>query len=61
MSSQALVELVLKKLACSQKALAERLGVSPAQVSKWKKGEYMSDDMEKKCESFLGLIRWILI
>ncbi|WP_283603738.1 helix-turn-helix domain-containing protein [Serratia proteamaculans] len=55
MSSQALVELVLKNLACSQKALAERLGVSPAQVSKWKKGEYMSDDMEKKMRELSGI------
>jgi transcriptional regulator with XRE-family HTH domain len=55
MSSQSLVELVLKNLACSQKVLAERLCVSPAQVSKWKKGEYMSDDMEKKMRELSGI------
>lgn len=55
MSSQALVELALKTLTCSQKALAEHLGVSPAQVSKWKKGEYMSDDMEKKMRELSGI------
>lgn len=55
MSSQALVELALKTLTCSQKALAEHLGVSPAQVSKWKKGEYMSDDMEKKMREISGI------
>lgn len=55
MSSKALVELALKMLTCSQKVLAERLNVSPAQISKWKKGEYMSDDMEKKLRGMAGI------
>lgn len=44
----ALVQLALDALKCNQKQLAERLQVSPTQISKWKKGEHMSDDMEKK-------------
>ncbi|AGB84184.1 hypothetical protein D781_3994 [Serratia sp. FGI94] len=55
MSSQAFVELALKTLSCSQKILAEKLGVSPAQISKWKKGEYMSDDMERKMRKITGV------
>ena len=48
-NSQYLVSLALKNLDCSQKDLAERLGVSAGQISKWKKhGEYMSGEIEKK-------------
>ena len=45
--SENLISLVINKLGCSQKELAERLGVSQGQISKWKKGEYMSLDMHK--------------
>ena len=50
MDGQALVELALKELGCSQKELALRLGVSSTQVSKWKTDpkEHMSTEMEKK-------------
>ncbi|MCA6221440.1 helix-turn-helix domain-containing protein [Photorhabdus antumapuensis] len=48
MISEALVELALRTLSCTQKELASRLGVSPTQITKWKKGEHMSLDMEKK-------------
>ena len=48
MSSESLVELALNALSCSQKELAVRLGVSPTQISKWKKGEHMSPEMEKR-------------
>ncbi|MDR2173019.1 MAG: helix-turn-helix domain-containing protein, partial [Burkholderiales bacterium] len=48
MNSDALVQLALDSLACSQKELALRLGVSPTQISKWKKGEYMSEEMADK-------------
>ncbi len=44
----ALVQLALNTLKCNQKELAERLTVSPTQITKWKKGEHMSTDMEKK-------------
>ncbi|AYN27969.1 XRE family transcriptional regulator [Buttiauxella sp. 3AFRM03] len=48
MVSEALVQLAMNTLSCSQKQLAIQLGVSPTQISKWKKGEHMSMDMEKK-------------
>ncbi len=37
MDSQALIELAIKHLSCTQKELAHHLGVSPTQISKWKK------------------------
>jgi transcriptional regulator with XRE-family HTH domain len=48
MDGEALVQLALDTLTCSQKELAIRLGVSPTQISKWKKGEHMSTEMEAK-------------
>lgn len=48
MVTEALVQLALNQLSCSQKELAVRLGVSPTQISKWKKGEYMSSEMEER-------------
>lgn len=48
MRSEALVQLALNALSCSQKELADRLRVSPTQITKWKKGEHMSDEMEKR-------------
>ena len=48
-TSKALVNLALKQLGCSQKDLAERLGVSAGQLSKWKNyGDYMSNEVENK-------------
>jgi len=46
MNNDDLVQLALETLSCNQKALATHLGVSPTQISKWKKGEYMSQEME---------------
>lgn len=48
MNSEHFVRLALHILKCSQKELAGQLGVSSTQISKWKKGEHMSDDMEEK-------------
>lgn len=48
MDSEAFVQLALNTLQCSQKELAALLGVSPTQISKWKKGEHMSQEMEAK-------------
>lgn len=48
MESAAFVQLALDGLKCSQKELAIQLDVSPTQISKWKKGEYMSPDMSDK-------------
>lgn len=48
-NSKALVNLALKQLGCSQKDLAEKLGVSAGQLSKWKNyGDYMSHEVENK-------------
>ena len=53
MSSAALVQLALKKLGGSQKELAAHIGVSTAQISKWKKDEHISVEMMNK---FLAII-----
>ncbi len=53
--SQDLIKLALKELKCTQKQLAERLKVSPTQITKWKKGEYISYDMEKEIQDLLSL------
>jgi transcriptional regulator with XRE-family HTH domain len=53
--SIAAVDLALKVLDCSQRELALRLGVSPTQISKWKKGEYMSSEMEEKIRKLTGI------
>jgi transcriptional regulator with XRE-family HTH domain len=55
MSSESLIQLALEHQKCSQKELALRLGVSPTQVSKWKKGEYMSTDMRDKLGEIAGI------
>ncbi len=55
MDSEAFVQLALETLSCSQKELALRLGVSPTQISKWKNGEYMSNDMEEKFRAIINI------
>jgi transcriptional regulator with XRE-family HTH domain len=55
MSGQAWVQLALEKLGCSQKALAIHLGVSPAQISKWKNDEHMSFEMEDRFRDLTGI------
>ena len=55
MSSEAFVQLALETLSCSQKDLALRLGVSPTQISKWKNGEYMSQEMEDKIRAMINI------
>lgn len=55
MHSRALVELALQTLSCSQKELALRLGVSPTQISKWKKDEHMSLEMEEKIRAMVDI------
>lgn len=55
MESEALVHLALEALSCSQKELAIRLGVSPTQISKWKKGEHMSHEFEKKFREIVNI------
>lgn len=53
--SEAWVQLALAKLGCAQKDLAARVGVSPTQISKWKSGERMSSDMEKRFRDITGI------
>lgn len=55
MLSDALVRLALNTLSCSQKELAGQLGVSPTQISKWKKGEHMSFEMSEKIRGILNI------
>ncbi|HEM7878110.1 helix-turn-helix transcriptional regulator [Burkholderia contaminans] len=55
MISSALIQLALNSLSCSQKELAIRLGVSPTQVSMWKKGGYMSSEMEKTIRAIANI------
>jgi transcriptional regulator with XRE-family HTH domain len=52
---KALVELALGSSSCSQKELAHRIGVSPTQISKWKKGEHMSHEMEEKIRAMTNI------
>lgn len=48
MCGEALIQLALAETGYNQKQLGSRLSVSPTQISKWKKGEHMSTDMESK-------------
>lgn len=53
--SEALVQLSLEALGGTQKELALRLGVSATQISKWKKGEHLSLEMEGKLRAVSGI------
>lgn len=55
MKSSSLVELALSTQGCTQKELALLLRVSPAQISKWKKGEHISFEMSEKLSELAGL------
>ncbi|MGF1708668.1 helix-turn-helix domain-containing protein [Enterovibrio baiacu] len=50
-----MIDIAVKQLNCKQKDLAKMLGVSSAQISKWKKGEYISHDMENKLSELAGI------
>ncbi|WP_027074493.1 hypothetical protein [Mannheimia granulomatis] len=50
-----MIELAMQILSCSQKELASKLSVSPTQITKWKKGEYMSFEMENKVRELLDI------
>jgi transcriptional regulator with XRE-family HTH domain len=59
------VELALATLGSNQKELAAKLRVSPTQISKWKKGEYMSSEMEDRIRELTkigdmhpSVVRW---
>lgn len=53
--TRALIQLALRALSCSQKTLALRLGVSPAQITKWKSGGYMSKKMKGKIRDLVHI------
>ena len=53
--STSLILLALSIQKCSQKDLALLLNVSPAQISKWKNGDYMSLEMSEKLSSLIGI------
>lgn len=55
MHSEALVQLALKALSCSQKEFASRLGVSSTQITKWKNGEHMSREMEERIRAIVKI------
>lgn len=55
MDSKVFVQLALETLSCSQKELALRLGVSPTQISKWKNGDHMSNEMEDKIRAMVNI------
>ncbi|MDZ7854374.1 MAG: helix-turn-helix transcriptional regulator [Halomonas sp.] len=55
MDSEALVKLALGNLKCSQKDLASRLDISPAQITKWKKGEHMSLTMQDRLKKLADI------
>ncbi|TNH04255.1 helix-turn-helix transcriptional regulator [Testudinibacter sp. TR-2022] len=50
-----LITLALDLLSCTQKELAVKLAVSPTQISKWKKGEYMSFESREKLKKILEI------
>lgn len=53
--SAALVQLALEAMNGTQRELAVALGVSPTQISKWKKGEYVSHEMDMRLRAIAGL------
>ncbi|MFM0139645.1 helix-turn-helix domain-containing protein [Caballeronia grimmiae] len=55
MSSEAFIQLALCSLRCTQRELAQMLGVSPTQISKWKTGDNMSREEEVKLRGILGI------
>jgi transcriptional regulator with XRE-family HTH domain len=50
-----LIKMVLKELGLNQKELAMRVGVSPTQITKWKKGEHMSEEMRDSLSFFIDI------
>lgn len=49
------VQLALSKLKANQAELAKVLDVSPTQITKWKKGDYMSFEKQEELRELLGL------
>ena len=57
--SKSWVELAIKILKCNQKELAQKLGVSPTQITKWKNGEFMSNEINKKFRTITTLKEFV--
>lgn len=55
MAKNTLLKVALDKLGCTQTALAEMLGISRAQVSKWKNGENISPEMARRIQALIGI------
>ncbi len=55
MDGEALVQLALSALSCTQKQLAAKLGQNAHQISKWKQGEHMSSETEEKLRTIAGI------
>lgn len=55
MGGEFLIELALKNTGLKQKELASSMGVSPTQITKWKKGEWMSTEMEQRFRELTGI------
>ena len=55
MSSSRLIALATMELKCTQTELAKKIGVSQAQISLWKSGEYMSLEMKEKLKELLDI------
>lgn len=55
MGNEALITLALQTLGCNQTQLADKLGVTRAQVTKWKNGEGMSLEKENKIKALIDL------
>src|SRR5262249_52854806 len=55
MYSEALLQLALNALSCSQKELALRLGVSPTQVANWENCKHLSPEMAEKARAIANL------
>ena len=55
MRSESYIQLALELLGCNQKDLAAQLDVSPTQISKWKKGDYLSLEMETRLRELIDI------
>lgn len=51
-----IIQYILDTTTLKQKDIAAKVGVSTTQVSKWKKGEYISSDKEEELNKLAGVI-----
>jgi len=55
-----IIQYILDTTELKQKDIAEKLEVSTTQISKWKKGEYISYDKRNQLEKLAGIIEYSL-